>query len=264
MTQDNLSPEDQHDFLSWEKGKNRGKLITGLLIMLFGVLFLMREMDVNVPRWIFSAPTILMAIGLVILIQHKFQKTSGYIVFAIGLIWRLNKSFPDMINMRIIIPCAIIIFGLSMIYKAKFGKSKSRKNWNKLNDDPKFSSFFGDGKSQYAPEDFIDAVSIFGAVKKNVTTKNFKGADLFTLFGGTEINLSHADIQQKAFIDLTTIFGGAEIIVPSDWNVQSEIVSILGGVEDNRAARAVDTENQKTLVLKGTCVFGGVEIKSYT
>ena len=66
MKQDNLTPEDQHDFLSWEKGKNRGKLITGILIILFGVLFLMREMDVNIPRWIFSAPTILMAIGLVI------------------------------------------------------------------------------------------------------------------------------------------------------------------------------------------------------
>jgi hypothetical protein len=63
---------------------------------------------------------------------------------------------------------------------------------------------------------------------------------------------------------MTTIFGGAEIIIPANWQVKSEIVSIFGGMEDNRYQRISDDGPEKVLILKGTCVFGGVEIKSYS
>jgi hypothetical protein len=62
---------------------------------------------------------------------------------------------------------------------------------------------------------------------------------------------------------MTTVFGGSEIIIPADWSVRSEMTSIFGGLEDNRIKRASDDSPEKILILKGTCVFGGVEIKSY-
>lgn len=259
MENQKLAPEDQHDFLSWEKGRTRGKLIAGTLIVVFGLLYLFRELGLYIPRWIFSWEIILIGVGITILIRHKFQRLSGYILIAVGVIFKLDEFYPDFINFRIVWPIAIILFGASMIYKAKFGRSKSNK-WRKMAGK---SDFFGMGDTEISPDDFVDAVSIFGSIKKQVTTKNFKGADLFTLFGGTEINLMNADIQDRALIDLTTIFGGAEIIVPADWSVRSEMSSIFGGLEDNRMQKASDTTSEKILILKGTCVFGGVEIKSY-
>ncbi len=259
MEKGKLSPEDQHDFLSWERGKSRGKLVAGVLLLLFGLLYLFRELGLQIPRWLISWEVILIGIGIVILIRHKFQKMLGYVFVAVGVIFKLYEFYPDLINPRIVWPITIIFIGISMIYRAKFGKRREEK-WKKM---AGRSDFFGLGETEVSPDDFIDGVSIFGSIKKQVVTKNFKGADLFTLFGGTEINLTQADFQQRALIDLTTIFGGAEIIVPSDWTVQSEMVSIFGGLEDNRLQKNIDEMSNKVLILKGTCVFGGVEIKSY-
>lgn len=259
MKNEKLSPEDQHDFLSLERGKSRGKLVAGVLIILFGLLYLFRELGLQIPRWLISWEVIMIGAGIVVLIRHKFQKLIGYVFVAIGVIFKLYEFYPELINPRIVWPVLIIFFGASMIYKAKFGDRRKDK-WKKL---AAKSDLFGLGETDVSPDDFIDGVSIFGSIKKQVVTKNFKGADLFTLFGGTEINLSQADFNKRATIDLTTIFGGAEIIVPSDWTVKSEMVSIFGGMDDTRFQRNIEEMSDKVLVLKGTCVFGGVEIKSY-
>ena len=49
----------------------------------------------------------------------------------------------------------------------------------------------------------LDATSIFGGVKKNIITKDFKGGDVTSIFGGSEIILSQADIDK---VELDSIF----------------------------------------------------------
>ncbi len=259
MEKENLSPEDQHDFLSWERGKARGKYVAGILVILFGVIYLLRELRISFPDWFNIWHFAIIGLGLVILIRHKFQSLMGYVFLSVGSVLMFNNYCDPCINLKIIWPILIIIFGVSMVYKAKFGNRRKGK-WAK---NSSTTDFFGTGDTEISPDDFIDGVSIFGSIKKQVVTKNFRGADLFTLFGGTEINLTQADFQSRAVVDLVTIFGGAEIIVPSDWTVQSEMVSIFGGMEDTRFQKNTDEMSNKVLILKGTCVFGGVEIKSY-
>ena len=83
------------------------------------------------------------------------------------------------------------------------------------------------------------------------------------IFGGTELDLSRADINGEAIIEMTTIFGGTKLVVPSNWTVKSDAAVIFGGVEDKRAMPAVNEVTNKTLTLKGTVIFGGIDIKSY-
>jgi predicted membrane protein len=111
-------------------------------------------------------------------------------------------------------------------------------------------------------EDFIDVTSIFGGVKKNILSKNFKGGDIVSVFGGSEINLSQADFDQKVIIDAVQIFGGTKLIIPSHWQVRSEVVAIFGGIEDKRA-QLTTSSPERILILKGFTMFGGLEIKSY-
>ena len=259
MEKEKASPEDQHDFLSWERGKSRGKLVAGVLVVVFGLLYLFRELGLEIPRWLISWEIIMIGIGIVILIRHKFQKMTGYIFIAVGVTFKIHEFYPHLFNWRIIIPIIIIMAGISMIYRAKFGNRRKEK-WKKM---ASKNEFFGMGETDVSPDDFIDAVTIFGSTKKQVVTKNFRGADMFTMFGGTELNLTQADFQSRAVVDLVTVFGGAEIIIPSDWTVQSEMVSVFGGLDDSRFQKSADEMSNKILILKGTCVFGGVEIKSY-
>ena len=93
-------------------------------------------------------------------------------------------------------------------------------------------------------------------------SKNFKGGDVVAFMGGTEINLTQADFNGRVMIDTFNMFGGTKLIIPADWEVQSDIVAIFGGVDDKRPP-ATNAVPNKVLHLDGTCIFGGLEIKSY-
>lgn len=118
------------------------------------------------------------------------------------------------------------------------------------------------GPSDKFGEDFIDSVSIFGQVKKNIYSKNFKGGDVVNIMGGADINLIQADIQHPVVLEVVQIFGGTTIIVPAHWKVNPEMTAIFGGVEDKRFVNNIAVDNQKNLIIRGTSIFGGITIKS--
>src|SRR5690606_24157016 len=98
---------------------------------------------------------------------------------------------------------------------------------------------------------------IFGGSNKNILSKNFKGGNVVNIFGGSDLNLSQADIKGKAVLEITAIFGGTKLIVPSNWDVRPEIVTVFGGIEDKRQISPASETPEKILVLKGTVIFGG-------
>jgi hypothetical protein len=120
------------------------------------------------------------------------------------------------------------------------------------------------GEASASTEDYIDSTTIFGGTKKNIISKNFKGGEVISVFGGTELNLTQADIQHPIVIDTTQIFGGTTLIVPAHWDVKSEVTAIMGGVDDKRPIMPHSSyDPNKVLVIKGTTLFGGLNIKSY-
>jgi Cell wall-active antibiotics response 4TMS YvqF len=98
-----------------------------------------------------------------------------------------------------------------------------------------------------------------------VTSKDFKGGLVNVTFGGCEVNLVQAELTEPtAVIDLRVSFGGVELIVPSHWDIQNEIDPSFGSVEDERTIQTTTTtETKKTLILRGNCSFGSIEIKSF-
>jgi len=261
MEKRNLAPEDQHEFLSWERGKKRGKMMVGFFIMLFGTLFLLREMGLEIHRSIFYPSSIMIAVGIILLVRHKFRKPIGFMLIAIGIFFKVRHHFPDLINWNLIFPVILILIGAAMVVKARYGRQIKR---SKKDDWQEQIDSMGLDLEEIEPDDFVDGVSIFGGIKRKVTSKKFKGADLFTIFGGTELNMMQADFENKAIIEMTTLMGGAEIIVPADWQVRTEIVTVFGGVDDNRYQLPIESQSEKILIIRGTCVLGGVEIKSYS
>ena len=54
-----------------------------------------------------------------------------------------------------------------------------------------------------------------------------------------------------------------KIIIPAHWDVQTEIVSIFGGVDDKRIMKPEGISSEKIIYLEGVNIFGGIEIKSF-
>lgn len=120
----------------------------------------------------------------------------------------------------------------------------------------------GSSGDYYSTEDFIDTTSIFGGVHKKVVSKNFRGGDIVTFLGGSEIDLSQADIIGTARLDVTQVMGGTKIIVPAHWEVRSEVTALFAGFEDKRQQPAM-INPEKVLIIDGTSIFGGIELKNY-
>ena len=99
----------------------------------------------------------------------------------------------------------------------------------------------------------------------NFLSDNFKGGRLTSIFGGSEINLTNCKLAEgKNVIDVFMVFGGNVLIVPPDWSIKIEVVSIFGGFSDKRHNFTDESKKEnKELYIKGMAIFGGGEIKNY-
>ena len=233
-------------------------MLTGVFVLIIGIAALLKATLTDFPDWLFSWQMLLIAFGMFIGLRHNFRGPSWLILVLIGGIFLLNEIYPEVSFRRFMWPVAIIVVGLFIILRPRRGW---KFNPNKKTEGGSDSFFTED--IDYSKEDFVDNTSIFGGAKKIVISKNFRGGDLVNIFGGTELDLSQADFNGVAIIELTTIFGGTKLLVPSNWSVKSEAVTIFGGMEDKRRMQAVPEASEKTLLIRGTVIFGGIDIKSF-
>jgi predicted membrane protein len=252
---DNLSRKINEDSRDIDH-HSRGRVWVGLLIVAIGSVFLAKQMGMYLPEWLFSWGAILIAIGIFVGAKHGFRSGGWIGVVAIGAVLLIDEVSPELSFHQYLWPIAIISVGLLMIIRPR-----RKKN------DYKWSSFqnktTGEPTSAGAVDDYIDSVSVFGGNKKNIISKDFKGGDIVIFFGGMELNLSQADINGAVELEITQIFGGTKLILPSNWRIKSEIITIFGGFDDKRKLSTDMPDSQKVLVLKGTCVFGGIDVKSF-
>ncbi len=251
----------------WEESHKRGKVMGGLLVVAAGSLFLAKELGAAIPQWIFTWKMFLIALGLVVAVKHKFRGFGWLALMLIGGAFLLGDVMPTLAIKPLIWPIAIILFGLFLIFKPRRHR-QWRRHWGKWEDGDKqayYNRFSCVREGESIHEDTIDSTSVMGGVKKNVLSKNFKGGEVTNIFGGAEINLSQADFEGTVTLEVTNIFGGTKLIVPSNWEISTEqTTSVLGSIEDKRPVQPkTSSASAKILVLKGTTIFGGIDIRSY-
>jgi predicted membrane protein len=239
---------------------SKGSVWTGLFIILIGVAALLKATLTGVPDWVFSWPTFLIGLGFFIGLRHNFRGVAWFILILVGGISLFDHLNPDISMRRYIWPLALIIVGVFFILRPR---RMNRHHWSEKKNAGMQESNPLAFEETWSDEDFVDSTSIFGGAKKNIISKKFKGGDLVNIFGGTDLDLTQADFTGTAVIELTTIFGGTKLIVPSNWSVKSDAVIIFGGIEDKRKMQTITESPEKTLLLKGTVIFGGIDIKSY-
>ena len=224
-----------------QKENTSSRVTFGIILIVIGLLFLLDNLGIlffDLPYFTFHWEYILIGLGIFFLTTDR-SKTTGTILIAIGLFSLLPSVWP----LLLVALGAYILFNKDHHHSFSFEKAS----------DPNVEH-----------TDFIDDVSIFGGNKKTYTSTNFKGGKITAIFGGGEINFSSCFLADgKNILDILTIFGGYEIRVPDDWKIHNDVISIFGGVSDERHKdpnRVYD--ESKILVLKGLTLFGGVEIRS--
>ena len=259
------------------------------LVLIGGVMFL-RQLGLGLPEWLFSWQMLLIGIGIISGFTHEFRGPGWLIMILIGTFFMIDQVIPGFNIHRFLWPVIIVVVGLVMLIRPKKNDwtgngwndrwYRNRRRWRDRFENRWHESSAGStpGKpsspesgpgintgfesKSFSSEDYISATTIFGGIHKNILSKNFKGGDLTIFMGGAELNLSQADIQGTAAIDITQIMGGTKIIIPSHWELRSQLTSVFGNIEDKRQ-NITNTNHDKVLIIDGTSIFGGIEIRNY-
>ena len=105
----------------------------------------------------------------------------------------------------------------------------------------------------------LNASVVLSGLEARNTSASFKGGSASSLMGGIDLDLRDAVMAgDEATLNVSAIMGGVDIRVPSSWTVVNHISTIFGGVDNN----ARSSEGNKRLILEGTVVMGGVDIKN--
>jgi predicted membrane protein len=256
-----------------------GRVWAGLFLVGIGILLLADRIGMGLPAWVFSWPMLLIAIGAFIGLRHRFRGGAWLIMIVIGSIFLFDIISPDYSLRRYFWPIIIMVLGLIMILKPRSsGRWRSHHRWRRQNyagdtsqtdymakpvQDTQYIPVEEAKPKTQAPGDYLDSAAIFGGIRKAFFTKDFKGGEAVSVFGGHEIDLSKSDITGTVTLELTQIFGGTKLIVPNNWNVKSEVVAFLGGIEDKRHTDTTLVDPDKILLLKGTSILGGIDIRSF-
>jgi hypothetical protein len=240
----------------------KSRIYTGIFLLIAGIMVLIHKLGAPIPYWVFSTGTLLIGIGALIGLNSNFKNPGAYIVMVIGSIFLANEFISGIDLRNFILPIILIGIGVAFILRPK---PYRRKRWNNYDSFSGQAGFMDKGPFNATNEnvEYIDAVAVFSGVKKNILSKNFKGGEVTCFMGGAEINLTQADIQGTVVLDVTNFFAGTKLVMPANWNLQNDVTAVFGSVDDKRSPNIGMLDAGKTINLKGTCVFGGIEIKSY-
>lgn len=253
--------------LSEPQGKAEFRLTPQLLFGVFaiaaGVLFTLDNLGiVHAEDYTRFWPVALVAIGALKLSQsHKGSGAVAGFLFLFAGMWLLLEELTVFrVHLGDIWPLLLVVLGGYLVWR---GVSTRGEIGGPVGASPPTSRLDGDVRRSRAAGNSgsrISGVAILGAFSRGSNSKAFRGADLTAIMGGCEIDLRNAAIDGEAYVDVFALWGGIEIRVPDNWTIESHVVPILGGVDDQ--TRAPQSAAVHRLILRGFAIMGGVEVKN--
>lgn len=224
-------------------GRGTGRVGLGLGLIVVGLLTALDQAGVldlgSLSRY---WPLLLVAFGLAGLWQGRGGLVPLLLLGA-GVLLQLHTL--DILRLRpaVILPVALILLGLRMLWPRATGPAPE-----------------GEGKDGQGT---VDLQAVLGSLEHRVRSDAFRGGRVQVLLGGCDLDLRAATCAPGgAVLDLFVLCGGLEMRVPRGWTVVLEATPLLGGVENKSASAEGTPSPDARLVLRGTILMGGVEVRN--
>lgn len=247
------------------------KFLFGMLVILAGVVLLGANfgwIQPAIKTVVFSWPMILIVIGL-FQISHR-SYFSAFVLFGVGVFFLLPElavAYPALFpgigsNFKEAYWPLLLIFAgvfilLQLIFPNKWNKLHNQ--WNRrFEEDWKERKIENYGSK--TDKDF-DKNVVFGSVEHIFLDEVLPSGEINAVFGGITLDLRKTKLGEgDTHLEINAVFGGITLFIPADWYVVTKFDSIFGGFSDKRAPQE-PTDKTRRLIIKGSCVFGGGEIR---
>ncbi len=225
-----------------DRRRGLGAAIIGIGVLAMGVVLLLDNLGLMDSEEVTEFwPMLLVLVGISHFLRPKGSRryVAGSIFIFAGVTIQLSNLGVITYDIFDLWPVILVLVGLSLILKP------FRRRGVTIGED---SGVF-------------EATAILGGAKRRLSAANFKGGDALAIMGGCDIDLRDCGSEGgPAEIDTFAFWGGIEIKVPQDWEVQVKGLAILGGYGDK--TRSIEGDGRKVLVITGTAIMGGVDIKN--
>lgn len=219
------------------------RIVLGLAVIAFGTLALLDNLNT------FDTPLLrdYWPLGLVLWGATRLlaPRPPGRWVFALaliaaGLLLTAHNLGLLKADLRQWWPVFIILGGLSMLTRGR-------------------STETAPTDSAAPANDRADIHTRFGSVNRRIDSQQFCGGRIDARFGSVELDLSAARMAgPQALLELSAAFSHLELRVPRDWQVDVQLQSRIGSVED-RTQPTLPLSGR--LILRGDSDCGSVEIR---
>jgi len=225
--------------------KTLEKSLWGLALISLGIVLGLDSMNVlNVNLFFNGWWTLFIIVPCAISFCTKDGKIGSLLGLCIGVLMLLGQQevICPALAYKLIGPVAIIFLGIHVLMRMN-GKGKYEST--------QFRQRAYEGQRDYSV--------LFSGQNIDMSNQLFQGANLKAMFGGFQLDLRDAVIEEGAVVNIQCLFGGTEIQVSSDINVEISNNSILGGVTTKEHKNP--GQGHKTIYLNCSCMFGGVDVK---
>jgi predicted membrane protein len=227
-------------------------ILAGILLLGFNTGFLPLEYK----QVVFSWPMLLVVAGVINLVCARHFMI-GLILSALGLFLlspRMGVVCPNIGNL--ILPAILVLVGGIVLFRRRCCPHPSIRSCKRgCGDSPEVleaNSTMGR----------FEENNIFGGSKRKFQDVLFHGGEVNCIFGGSELDLSKARLDEGiTHLEVNCVFGGIAIIVPSNWTVQIKVSSVFGDFVDRGRVPSEVADPSRILRITGNCVFGGGEIR---
>jgi len=230
------------------RGSASPRLIIGLMIVVLGIIYLAGNLDIIDTRvpFRFVPPALFAALGIGILMSPSTRPDGRAVDKRWAYVWLLVSAWlfayqfhwVDIGFWDLVFPILLLFFGARLVQRALASDDKP-----------------GDGSQQTRAFAFLSGAEL------RTFTQPIKESEVLAILSGVKLDLTSAQIEgDSATLQITAVMGGVEIYAPSDWNIVSDVLPILGAYADKR--RPTATVPTKTLYISGIVLMGGIEVKS--
>jgi hypothetical protein len=228
------------------RGRQRlpAQSLVGLLLLAMGLLLFLQNVGWLGERGLQFWPLALIVVGTLKLLAPggTFDRLFGLSLVAFGTLRIATRLLDLDVGPLDILAVVLVGFGAALLWRGVFGGSDV------------------DAGPALEAADTFSALAFMGGYATRLNSQRFRGGDVTALMGGVELDLRACDLQEPAVIDIFAMWAGIEIRVPEDWLVELQGMPILAGFEEKTRARPGTT--QKRLIVRGSAIMGGIEVKN--
>jgi len=231
-------------------GHHRHGIFPALVVIAIGVLLFLSNRNILPIRDVtLYWPVILIVAGVFKLVDsvHAGGRASGSVLLGLGAVFLASNLGYLPLHPRDFWPLILVGIGVLMLSNRIWGRREWAHGWQQ------------DVSSANTMHERV----VFSGIKRKISSQDFQGGYLKTVFGGVELDLRPAGMTaDSATLEIEAVFGGAELKIPQNWSAVMQGSGVFGAFTDETTHPDPNAPGVKKLFITGSAVFGGVAVKN--